>query len=155
MLKRCNLDSESQQWTWTEEGMLMCVASSRCLSASQDEPVKTLSCEGPGADSSGLVWDCDRNALISRSTSMLLTVDGQRLTFTHGGKNSKWKSLEKPDICQEKLEREFRMITRVLCLENITFGCEEQANWRGVNTEKTPAGVCFFSRIQKVVGLSR
>lgn len=123
VLKRCNLDSESQQWTWTDEGMLMCVASSRCLSASQNEPVKTLSCEGLGADSNGLIWDCDRNGLISRSTSMLLSVDGQRLTWTHGGKNSKWKSLEKADICQEKVERKFWMVTgtRVLCFQNITF----------------------------------
>lgn len=39
---------------------------------------------------------------------MLLSVDGQRLTLTHGGKNSKWKSLEKADICQEKVERSRR-----------------------------------------------
>lgn len=54
---------------------------------------------------------------------MLLSVDGQRLTWTHGGKNSKWKSLEKADICQEKVERKLWMVTgtRVRCFQNITF----------------------------------
>lgn len=39
---------------------------------------------------------------------MLLSVDAQQVTLAHDGKSSKWKSLEKGDICQEKLERKFR-----------------------------------------------
>lgn len=105
MLKECNLDSSLQQWTWINEGMLMGVASSRCLSAVQSEPVKTQSCEGLKIDSTGHIWDCDRDRLISRTTSMLLSIEGQRLTFTHGSKNSKWRSLDKGDICQEKVSK--------------------------------------------------
>lgn len=137
VLKRCNLHSESQQWTWSDEGMLVSAASSRCLSASQNEPVKTLSCERQEADSAQLMWDCDRDGLISRSTSMLLSVDGQQLTLTQGGKSSRWKSLEKADICQEKLERKFQETagTRTPCflrctisllIVNIRTKCEQR-----------------------------
>lgn len=105
MLKECNLDSRLQQWTWINEGMLMSVASSRCLSALQSEPVTTQSCDGLETDSTGQMWDCDRDMLISRATSMLLSIEGRRLTFTHGSKNSKWRSLDKGDICQEKVSK--------------------------------------------------
>lgn len=117
VLRRCNLYSESQQWTWSDEGTLVSAASSRCLSAPQDEPVKTVPCEGREADSARLMWDCDRDGLVSRSTALLLSVDGQQLTLTHGGKSSKWKSLEKGDICQEKLQRKFQESagTRACC----------------------------------------
>ncbi|XP_044057589.1 solute carrier family 51 subunit beta [Siniperca chuatsi] len=103
LLKRCNLDSESQQWIWIDRGMLMCVASSRCLSALPREPVGTRSCQGPEVDAAGLMWDCDRDRLISRNTSMLLSIDGRRLILTHDSKHSKWRSLDEGDICQEKL----------------------------------------------------
>ncbi|XP_070759648.1 uncharacterized protein [Enoplosus armatus] len=103
LLKKCNLDSESQQWTWIDQGMLICVASSRCLSAIQGEPVRTRSCQGPEVDAVGLMWDCDRDRLISRNTSMLLSIDGRRLILAHDSKHSKWRSLDEGDICQEKL----------------------------------------------------
>lgn len=105
LLKECNLDSESQQWIWIDQGMLICVASSRCLSAIQREPLKTQSCGGPKVDPAGLMWDCDKDRLISRNTSMLLSIDGRRLIFTHSSKYSKWRSLDEGDICQEKLSK--------------------------------------------------
>ncbi|XP_070841556.1 uncharacterized protein [Chaetodon trifascialis] len=103
LLKKCNLDSQSQQWIWINQGMLMCVASSRCLSAMQREPLNTQSCQGPKVDAAGLMWDCDRDRLISRNTSMLLSIDGRHLILTHDNKHSKWRSLDEGDICQEKL----------------------------------------------------
>ncbi|XP_040886584.1 solute carrier family 51 subunit beta [Toxotes jaculatrix] len=103
LLKKCNLDSEGQQWVWIAQGMLMCVASSRCLSAQHTEPVQTLSCQGTDVDTARLTWDCDRDRLISRNTSMLLSLDGQRLTLTYNSKHSKWRALDEGDICQEKL----------------------------------------------------
>ncbi|XP_070687174.1 uncharacterized protein [Pempheris klunzingeri] len=103
LLKKCNVVSESQQWIWVNQGMLMCVASSKCLSAMQREPIQTQSCWGAEVNAAGLMWDCDRDRLISRDTSMLLSIDDQHLVLTHGSKHSKWKSLDEGDICQEKL----------------------------------------------------
>lgn len=108
LLKKCSLDSESQQWIWIDQGMLMCVASSRCLSALQREPLKTQSCRGAKVDPAGLMWDCDRDRLISRNTSMLLSIEDRHLIFTHGSKYSKWRSLDGGDICQEKLSKSMR-----------------------------------------------
>lgn len=105
LLRECNLDSEFQQWVWIDQGMLMCIASSRCLSAKQTEGIRTQSCKEPDVDSKRLMWDCDKNRLISRNTSMFLSADGQRLILTHVSKHSKWRSLDKGDICQEKLSK--------------------------------------------------
>ncbi|XP_075325261.1 uncharacterized protein LOC142383029 [Odontesthes bonariensis] len=102
LLKKCNLDSVSQQWLWINQGMLMCVASSRCLS-SQSEPVQTRSCHGPDVDAAGLMWDCDSDRLISRNASLLLSVSHQRLILTKHSKHSKWRSLDEGDVCQERL----------------------------------------------------
>ncbi|XP_054475871.1 solute carrier family 51 subunit beta [Anoplopoma fimbria] len=103
LLKNCNLDSKFQQWIWIGRGMLMCVESSRCLSALQKEPVQTRSCWGSEVAAPGLLWDCDRGRLISRNTSMLLSADGWRLVLSTDSKLSKWKSLDEGDICHEKL----------------------------------------------------
>ncbi|KAM7406596.1 hypothetical protein PAMP_000966 [Pampus punctatissimus] len=103
LLKKCNLDSESQQWVWVDQSMLMCVASSRCLSAQHREPVRTQPCLDREVNAVGLMWDCDRDRLISRNTSMLLSIDGRRLTLSRGSRHSKWRSLDGGDICQEKL----------------------------------------------------
>ncbi|KAG7235291.1 hypothetical protein INR49_002767 [Caranx melampygus] len=100
LLKKCNLDSMNQQWVLTTQGKLMCVATSRCLSA-QPDPVQTLSCHIP--ESERLLWDCDRDRLISRSMTMLLSIDGQHVSPTDNSKQSKWRSLDEGDICQEKL----------------------------------------------------
>ncbi|XP_026149935.1 uncharacterized protein LOC113122661 [Mastacembelus armatus] len=103
LLKECKVDSESQQWVWANQDMLMCVASSRCLSAHQKESFWTQSCRGTDVDSAGLMWYCDRGRLISRNTSLILSADGQRLILAYDSKYSKWKSLDEGDICQEKL----------------------------------------------------
>ncbi|KAK2853423.1 hypothetical protein Q5P01_006084 [Channa striata] len=103
LLAKCNLDSEFQQWVWIDQGMLKCIGSTRCLSAQQTEPIQTQPCQGSTVGAASLMWDCDRARLISRNTSMLLSVDGQRLILAHVSKNTKWKSLEAGDICQEKL----------------------------------------------------
>ncbi|XP_008296647.1 uncharacterized protein LOC103369654 [Stegastes partitus] len=103
LLRKCNLDSEFQQWIWINMGMLMCVASSRCLSAQHEKPVQTQSCQVEDVDVIGLMWDCDRDRLISRNTSMLLSVSGQHLILTQHSQQSKWRSLDEGDICHERL----------------------------------------------------
>lgn len=103
LLKKCNLDSVYQQWVWITQGKLMCVATSRCLSAQQTEPVQTLSCQGLEGGGARLLWDCDRDRLINRNTSMRLSADGQHLIVTYNSKQSKWRSLDEGDICQERL----------------------------------------------------
>ncbi|XP_040022723.2 uncharacterized protein LOC120811450 [Gasterosteus aculeatus] len=103
LLKKCNVDSESQQWIWIDRSKLMCVGSSRCLSALQSQLLGTRPCLGSEVDATGLLWDCDRGRLVSRNTSTLLSADGWRLVLTHDSKLSKWKSLDVGDICQEKL----------------------------------------------------
>lgn len=105
LLKECNLDSELQQWMWIDEGQLMCVASLRCLSAQQTEAIHTQSCQGPEVDSAGLLWNCDKDKLISRNTLMYLSAESQRLILSRVSKNSKWRSLDKEDICQEKISK--------------------------------------------------
>lgn len=110
LLKKCNQGSESQQWVWVDQSMLMCVASSRCLSAQHREPVQTQSCLDLKVDTAGLMWDCDRDRLISRNTSMLLSIDGQRLTLSQDSRHSKWRSLDEGDICQEKLSKSVRTV---------------------------------------------
>lgn len=109
LLKTCNLDRESQQWLWINEAMLMCTASYRCLSAVQRAPLQTEDCLEPIMDATWLMWDCDRNRLISRNTSMLLSVDSGRLILTHDNKQSKWRSLNEGDICQEKLSKSVKV----------------------------------------------
>lgn len=103
LLKECNLDLESQQWTWIDQSMLMCVASSRCLLAILKESLKTQSCRG--LDPVGLMWDCNMDRLISRNTSMLLSTRGRRLTLSKGNKYSTWRTPDQGDICQEKLSK--------------------------------------------------
>ncbi|CAI5689536.1 uncharacterized protein si:cabz01068815.1 isoform X2 [Oreochromis niloticus] len=102
-LKKCNLDSEYQQWIWISRDMLMCVASSRCLSAQHKGPVHTQDCHGPEVDAAWLIWDCDRDQLISRKLSMLLSHNGQHAILVQHSKHPKWRSLDQGDICQERL----------------------------------------------------
>ncbi|KAM7423557.1 hypothetical protein PAMA_000081 [Pampus argenteus] len=103
LLKRCKLNSDSQQWVWLDQSMLMCVASSRCLSAQHGEPVQTKACLDVELNAAGFMWDCDRDRLISRNTSMLLSIDGRRLTLSRHSRRSEWRSLDGGDICQERL----------------------------------------------------
>lgn len=103
ILKKCNLDSESQQWVWTNQGMLMCVSSSRCLTSEGHELVQTRPCNRPDVDAAGLKWDCNSSRLISRNTSMLLSSNGKHVTLSQHSKHSKWRSLDEGDICQDRL----------------------------------------------------
>ncbi|KAK5615877.1 hypothetical protein CRENBAI_020881 [Crenichthys baileyi] len=103
LLKKCNLDSQAQQWVWMNRGMLMCVATSRCLSAQQNYPVQTQSCQEPDVNAAELMWDCTSNRLASRNTSLLLSSNGQHVILTKHLKHFEWKSLDEGDICQMKL----------------------------------------------------
>lgn len=100
IVTQCDLDSESQQWIWINKAMLMCVASSRCLWARPGETARTLPCGLQHPDAAGLMWDCDRNRLVSRNSSLLLAIIDQHVTLTA---LSKWRSLDERYICQEKL----------------------------------------------------
>lgn len=103
LLKVCSLESESQQWVWIDGGMLMCLASSKCLLAIGGEPLRTHSCKGVGADPSVLMWSCDGGRIISRNTSMFLSVDGQQPALSRDNKYSTWKNLDAGDICSQSL----------------------------------------------------
>ncbi|TSL68167.1 Organic solute transporter subunit beta [Bagarius yarrelli] len=97
-LKRCTVDSELQQWIWTERRYLMNVHTQRCLSAFPSDPIQTLECDG----SPYLQWQCMNHRLISLSHFLELGVQG-RLALITTGKSTQWKSLDQGDICQEKL----------------------------------------------------
>lgn len=103
--RKCSLDLDSQQWIWEESSRLVNVATSRCLSARHVQPVRSQSCPEPGEweRAKGLEWDCDRDRLINRNNSLMLSLNGRRVVLTDDGKNIKWRSLDKGDICQEKL----------------------------------------------------
>lgn len=101
--RKCSLDSDSQQWIWEEQTRLVNMASSRCLSAHHVQPVRTQLCPGPGERAIFLEWDCDRDRLVSKNNSLMLSLSGRHLVLTDDGKNIKWKSLDKGNICEEKL----------------------------------------------------
>ncbi|KAM6980586.1 uncharacterized protein FYW47_000317 [Aplochiton taeniatus] len=102
-LKRCNLDSEHQQWIWRDQRVLVSVGTSRCLSAHHTGPVQTVSCDHLEDWGDSLLWDCERNSLISQNNSLELSTDGKHLSLSHKSKHSKWKSLDEGDICQDRL----------------------------------------------------
>lgn len=104
-LKKCDLNSDFQQWMWTDEGRLMCVASSKCLLATQSRTVQTQACEGLDVDPSALMWDCDKDRLMSRTTSMFLSTEGQQLTLSPSNRYSNWKSLDTNDFCGQSLSK--------------------------------------------------
>ncbi|XP_012717087.2 solute carrier family 51 subunit beta [Fundulus heteroclitus] len=103
LMKKCNLDSQAQQWVWMNHGMLMCVASSRCLSAQQNHPVQTQPCQDSDMDAAEMMWDCTSNRLISRNTSLMLSTNGQEVILTNHLKHFQWKSLDEGDICKTRL----------------------------------------------------
>ncbi|XP_067452941.1 solute carrier family 51 subunit beta [Thunnus thynnus] len=142
LLKKCNLDSKSQQWVWVDQNMLMCVGSSRCLSAQHRKPIQTQSCHDPEVDAAGLMWDCDRDRLISRNTSMLLSIDGRRLTLSQDSKHSKWRSLDEGDICQEKLR------SRRASDEPDEFEFAEQTGKVGAMTQEEREYLRWFYRTE-------
>ncbi|XP_060797067.1 solute carrier family 51 subunit beta [Neoarius graeffei] len=98
-LKRCSVNSELQQWVWTERLFLMNVHTQRCLSAFPTNPIQTLDCNGE----EDLQWQCMNHRLISLSYSLELGVHRGSLALINTGKSTRWKSLDQGDICQEKL----------------------------------------------------
>ncbi|XP_022525198.2 solute carrier family 51 subunit beta [Astyanax mexicanus] len=98
-LRRCSLDSELQQWLWTERWFLLNVGTHRCLSGLQDDPIQTVECDG----GDHLQWQCTNHRLISVNRSLELSAQTGRLSLTSRGINTRWKSLDEGDICQEKL----------------------------------------------------
>ncbi|KAL7866801.1 hypothetical protein AOLI_G00146150 [Acnodon oligacanthus] len=98
-LRRCNLDSQLQQWIWTETWFLMNVGTQKCLSALRDDPVQTVECDGEDH----LQWQCVNRRLLSVSRPLELTADSGVLTLTNSGKNYMWKSLDEGNICQDRL----------------------------------------------------
>lgn len=100
-LKRCSVDSELQQWIWTDQMILMNIHTQRCLSAFHSDPMQTLDCDGQD----DLQWQCMNHRLISLSLSLELGVHNGRLALTNTGKSTRWKSLDQGNICQEKLSK--------------------------------------------------
>ncbi|KAK3533952.1 hypothetical protein QTP70_034940, partial [Hemibagrus guttatus] len=98
-LKRCSVDSDLQQWIWTERMFLMNVHTQRCLSALHSDSIQTLDCDGEEY----LQWQCMDHRLISMSHSLELGVQRGSLALINTGKSTRWKSLNQGDICQEKL----------------------------------------------------
>lgn len=108
-LNKCNLDSVLQQWIWRDQSLLERVGTSRCLSAHHSNPIQTVPCEGVEdgghRGDGGLRWGCELNRLISQNSSLELSTDGKRLTLSHRSKQTKWRSLDEGDICQERLSK--------------------------------------------------
>ncbi|KAL2077045.1 hypothetical protein ACEWY4_026549 [Coilia grayii] len=100
-LRRCNLDDDLQQWEWQEQHFLRNVGTQRCLSAFHEHPVVTVTCDGGGH----LQWGCENHRLLSLNNSLELSTKKGRLRLTPalGDPGSKWKSLDKGDVCQERL----------------------------------------------------
>ncbi|KAK7913007.1 hypothetical protein WMY93_013218 [Mugilogobius chulae] len=90
---------------WEDRSRLVNMKTSRCISAHHVQPVRTEACPEPGDEdrAKGLEWECDRDRLISRNNSLLLSLSGRRLVLTDDNKNIKWKSLDQGDICQDTL----------------------------------------------------
>ncbi|XP_010875700.2 uncharacterized protein si:cabz01068815.1 [Esox lucius] len=106
-LKKCSLDSELQQWIWRDQSVLKNMGTSRCLSSTHTDPVVTVHCQGLADEENrgdeALQWGCEWDRLISKNNSLELSADGQRLTLTSRSKRTKWRSLDKGDICLERL----------------------------------------------------
>lgn len=120
-LKKCSLDSDLQQWVWRDPNILESVVTSRCLSGYHTDPVQTVPCEGGEEggerEGNGLKWDCEGNRLMSRHLSLELSTDGKRLTLSPRSKQSKWRSLDEGDICQERLsESSTQSVTLNYCV---------------------------------------
>uniref|UniRef100_A0AAV2IYE9 Alkylated DNA repair protein AlkB homologue 8 N-terminal domain-containing protein n=1 Tax=Knipowitschia caucasica TaxID=637954 RepID=A0AAV2IYE9_KNICA len=94
--RECSLDSDSQQWLWEDRTRLVNVQTSRCLSARHLQPVRTEAC--PEAGEQGLKgvleWDCDRERLISRNNSLLLSLSGRKVLLTDDNKNVRHDSVK-------------------------------------------------------------
>ncbi|XP_072516983.1 uncharacterized protein [Salminus brasiliensis] len=142
-LRRCSLDSEPQQWLWTERWFLMNVGTDRCLSGLHDDPIQTVECDS----GHHLQWQCMNHRLISVNRSLELSAQNRRLTLTNSGINTGWKSLDEADICQEKLrsrrqsdpsEFEFTEADRALMGQSMTEEQREYLRWFYRTEDSTP-----------------
>ncbi|KAG7468140.1 hypothetical protein MATL_G00139590 [Megalops atlanticus] len=97
LLKRCNLNSDLQQWFWEDQRFLVNKGTSRCLSSQQIDLISTISCDA----SKALWWHCHGYRLVSHNNSLELTTDGRHLFLSQKSKLSKWRSLGESSICQE------------------------------------------------------
>lgn len=127
-MQKCNLDSDLQQWMWMEQSVLKSVGTGRCLSAHYVDPVQTVSCGKEEDRGNGLLWDCEGNRLTSQNTSLELSTDGKRLTLSHRSRQSKWRSLDEGDICQEKLSKSLSKST-ILWAALVAFILLTVFNW--------------------------
>ncbi|XP_004066865.1 uncharacterized protein LOC101172640 [Oryzias latipes] len=142
-LKRCSPDSESQQWLWVNQSMLMSAATSRCLYTRwSDDVVQMRPCRGP--DPAGLEWDCHKGRLISRKTSLLLTASGQQVILSQQGKLSMWKSLDEEDFCKERLR--LRRASNDPHQSDYEEDVEEVTDKRGGMTEEQRQFLRWFYR---------
>ncbi|KAJ8398357.1 hypothetical protein AAFF_G00429270 [Aldrovandia affinis] len=98
-VRRCDLDSDLQQWRWESHRFLVNEGTARCLSSQRADHVLTAACDG----SDRLWWDCDRHRLISHDSPLQLSTDGRSLFLSQDTKLSKWRSLGEATICQQNL----------------------------------------------------
>ncbi|KAG7327369.1 hypothetical protein KOW79_008975 [Hemibagrus wyckioides] len=132
-LKRCSMDSELQQWIWTERMFLMNVHTQRCLSALQSDSIQTLECDGEKY----LQWQCMDHKLITMSHSLELGVERGSLALMNTGKSTRWKSLDQGDICQEKLRSRKQRETEFL-EDSMTEEQREYLRWYYRTEDATP-----------------
>lgn len=107
---RCNATNRSQQWKWTEEGKLLHLKTSKCLSISLSSPSHSrlailIDC------AKAPVWTChEKEGLLEvANTSLFLRKQGTRVVVKMKHPNS-WKRLEmdqkgnlaNENICLEK-----------------------------------------------------
>lgn len=100
-LRKCNLDDDLQQWAWQDQRFLWNIGTQRCLSAFQEHPVLTVACDG----GENLQWGCENQRLLSLNHSLELSAERGRLRLAPGGHTSRWRSLDKGDICEERLSK--------------------------------------------------
>ncbi|CAL8246545.1 unnamed protein product [Lota lota] len=119
VLRKCNLDSQLQQWVWWNRRVLKNLGSDRFLASRGTDPVRTVGCQaleeeevqgaGEGGGGAGaeeeILWNCEGSRLISVSTRLELSVDDSLspALSLHSQRSGKWRSLDEGDICQEIL----------------------------------------------------
>ncbi|XP_063045671.1 solute carrier family 51 subunit beta [Engraulis encrasicolus] len=101
-LCRCNLDDDLQQWAWQDQRFLRNVGTQRCLSAFRERPLVMEACDG----AEHLAWGCEaQGGLLSLNRSLWLGAHKGRLRLLPApeGLATRWKSLDKYDVCQERV----------------------------------------------------
>ncbi|XP_055040167.2 uncharacterized protein [Misgurnus anguillicaudatus] len=96
-LKKCNLDSDLQQWMWTDRWFLLNTGTMRCLSTVHSDSVQTVKCNSD----EHIKWHCKAQEIFSVKNSLSLSAEGGKLVLDVG--QHRWTSLDADDICQDKL----------------------------------------------------